>query len=210
MRKLFNPIAGVFLLGLFLGGCGNDDGTEGLAGDENLNKKNHFKVGNTEYELSDGSLENYGEDVYGEWHEGYNLDLLLVSKNLKITQREDGGMDVTGSGNAIYFEFFTSEGSSLDNGDYEHGAADFFPVGTYDYASYYIDVDTGEEEDNDVRISTGKITVKRDGQEYELTIDCKDEDGKAVTGYYKGTLQYFDYTSGSASSRILFHPKKRR
>lgn len=210
MRKLFNPMAGVFLMALCLFGCGNDDNSDGLAGDENLTMKNHFKVGNTEYELSDGLLRNYGQSE--DWHEGYNLDLILVSKDLKISTDEEGYEEINGTGDAIYFELFTSEGLHLDNGDYVNGTSEFFPIGTYDYASYYIGIDTDEENEDydysDIRINSGKVTVKRTGQEYELTIDCTDENGTKVTGYYKGNLHYFDPRSYS-SSRMLPNHKKR-
>jgi len=84
--------------------------------DDDPPKTNHFKVGNTEYELARGVLENWG--LWDEDGDVYNLDLTLVSPGIGISDDGYGYMDLSGSGQALYFEMFTTNGNTLDKGDF--------------------------------------------------------------------------------------------
>ena len=68
-----------------------------------------------------------------------------------------------------------------------------YPTGTFDDGGYVIDYDTetgnsGDEDD----IVSGKVSVSKDGSEYNITINCTSKNGKKITGFYKGTLRFFD------------------
>jgi hypothetical protein len=67
-------------------------------------------------------------------------------------------------------------------------------AGTFDYGWVLINWDADIDDcDIDQDIEGGTVTVSKSGDVYEITINCTDEDGKTVTGYYKGTLKYYDY-----------------
>lgn len=160
-----------------------------------LDKKNYLKIGSDEYDLSSCVLVNNGQ---AGGNEGIDLDLTLFSKNIIISGDDNGGYSISGSGEIIQFDMVTSNDTFLDNGIYSFQNTTPYPIGTFAYALYT----TGWRQsdlsvDNTFRIVSGKINVDRNGEEYEITIDCKDENGNDVTGYYKGVLQYFNSTSNS-------------
>ncbi|WP_439484503.1 hypothetical protein [Cyclobacterium plantarum] len=160
-----------------------------------LDKKNHLKIGSDEYDLSSGVLVNNGQDG---GNEGINLDLTFFSKNILISDDDNGGYSISGSGEIIQFDIFTSNDTFLDKGIYSFQNTSPYSIGTFAYGLYTVGWEKGDlSVDNTFRIVSGKISVDRNGEEYEITIDCKDENGNDVTGYYKGELQYFNSTSNS-------------
>lgn len=193
MKYIFHTITAMLFVFLFLMGC-NDDDLKDPA------RSNYLKVGEAEYELSSGSLENYGP---GEDYEGFNLDLTLFSKNLSIGIDDDGEERLIGSGEAVYFEMFTSKSTALDNADYIYHETPLpFPVNTFSYGFYAIGWESDENDAEDlVEINSGRLTVEKKGDEYEIYITGKDAKGEDVTGYYKGRLQYYDQTANSEVAR---------
>ncbi len=136
MKNTLTTIIWAFVFcAIALGSCKKDDDTP---------KKNHFKVGSTEYELATGAIENYG--LWDEDGDVYNIDLNLFSSNIIISQDEYGYMDVSGTGQTLYFEMLTTNGTSLDNGEYIFDTISPYPAGTFDYADYAINLSdsTGE------------------------------------------------------------------
>lgn len=180
-------LAGVLLASALLMSCEKDDKTE---------TKNYLKIGDTEYELSVGSLDNYGTSTY---HEGYNTDLHLLSKGLDFN--EDGGF--VGMGTRIAFEMFSKTGLALDNTEYVFNSTEPYTIGTFDWGRYYINYNA-ESGNSEVSksINEGTVKVSKKGEEYTITINAKDEDGKIVKGFYKGKLNYYDWTRGTKSSDI--------
>ncbi len=196
MKTLTRMLTGIMFTSLFLMACNKDE-------DKKTTKKNHFKVGTTEYVIAAGSLENYGmdSDTTDDWEfNGYNIDLAFFSSGLKLERTESGYLSVNGQGQILYFELITSSGAGLENGEYTHdGSEGPFHPGTFDYSDYSLVWNTNNQDNSWIEIASGKITVRKDGSGYEITIDCTDVNGNNVTGYYKGALQYFDYTSNKKS-----------
>lgn len=193
MKKLFHFGKAALFISLFIVSCNDDDL-------KNPAKTNHLKVGDAVYELSSGLLDNYGP---GEDYEGVNLDLLLFSKNLRVSTDNDGEERLIGSGDAVYFEMFTSNSASLDNADYIYHETPLpFPIHTFSYGFYAIGWESDENDAEDlVEINSGRLTVEKNGDEYEIFITGKDANGGEVTGYYKGRLQYYDQTANSEVAR---------
>src|SRR5690606_13440348 len=162
MKNLFHVTLSIIFLCFFLVSCNDDD-------PKDPNANNHLKVGDTVYELSSGSLENYGP---GGDYEGFNLDLILFSKNLSIGIDDDGEERLIGSGEAVYFEIFTSNSTSLDNADYIYHETPLpFPVNTFSYGFYAIGWESDENDAEDlVEINSGRLTVEKKGDEYEIYI----------------------------------------
>ncbi len=194
MKKEMKMFLGVCLLTTLLVSCKKDDNVE-------ISKKNFLKVGDTEYVLAKGTMENYGKDNQDAYYNGYNIDLYLVSKEISITTDSDGYLDLSGSEQTIYFEMFSSKGTEFDNGDYVFSTGNNIPIVTFDEGGYNLMYSIDEDE---IEITSGKVTIEKNGNEYNITIACKDSSGKSITGFYKGELQYFNYENASKPSDLKF------
>ena len=190
MRNLYKPFIAVLLLSLFIAGCKKDK-TETV--------KTYFNYNGTDYNLSQGFLENYGK--YGD--QGYNLDLSLLSSNFKI--HESGGAldSVSGTGHALTFEIFTSLPGKLDVRDYNYDATASGAEGTFDYGMVVMDFNASTETGSIYEINGGKVSITNNGSEYEITLNCTASNGKTITGYYKGSLKYYNYEKKKGSENLL-------
>lgn len=200
MKNLLKTFIGVFVLSTLIISCSNDDD---MGSDSN---KNYIKVGETVYELSTGAMENFGKYDNGiDKYDGYNICLTLVSKGVSLSGDEDGEMVITGSGQIFYFDMYTSKGSSFDDRDYNFDGIPPTQIGTFNDGACWLSWDESEDGDwND--ITSGKVTVSKNGN--EITINCTDENGKNITGFYKGPLIYYDYAWEQKSARIISKQRK--
>ncbi len=187
MKSSLKFLAGVLIISLAFAGCKKDKKAP----------SNFFKIGNKNYSISSGTLENYGvdTDTADFWeYSGYNLDLAFFSKDLVLETTQQGYLNVSGTGQIIYFEIFSANASSLEEGDFIYDASNGpFEVQTFDYSDYALEWDDQKQDNNWTKITGGKITSKKTGSSYEITINCTDENGNDVTGVYKGPLQYYNY-----------------
>ncbi|RKD92851.1 hypothetical protein [Mangrovibacterium diazotrophicum] len=180
-----------------LAGCGDDD-----EGDSN--PANYFKVDGKTYELKVGYLQNWGTDE--GYYEGYNLDLVLVSDGFSFDMES---YELTGIGDAVYFEMFTTESTGLDAGEYEYSSTEPYPTGSFDYGEYYVgfDIET-EDYESYGYFTAGTVTVSKSGSTYQISFSCTTSTGKKVTGYFKGILTSLDYdlygTANRAAKKISF------
>ena len=199
MEKISKLFYGLIIASSLLISC--DKGN-----DNDIPQRNHLKIRGTEYVLSKGIYENYGlmiDDLLQ--HDGYNLDLTLVSEGFTISTDSFGYADVSGSGQAIYFVMFSSKGDEFDSRDYTFSSSEPHPIGTFDDSSAWgIITSVGSAE---ATIKSGKVTISKGSSEYSITIDCISENGEAVTGFFKGSLQYFDYTTFEKVSTSLIPTK---
>ncbi|MBN2215604.1 MAG: hypothetical protein JW723_15335 [Bacteroidales bacterium] len=174
-----NILAFLLLSLIFFAGCKKDD--------NGSSPNNYIKYDDKTYAIDKGILENYGE-----WEGVYNLDLSLVSNGINLIESQGEITGATGTGNIIYFEMYTTNSLQLDNGTYEY---DYYGLeaGTFDDGWVAINYDVNEENgDVEQDIEDGTVTVSRNGDIYEITIDCTDEVGKSVTGFFRGTLKWYD------------------
>ena len=178
--KIGEKILTIVLLSLFIfTGCKKDkDGDS---------PNNYFKYEGKTYTINKGILENYGEEDAGV----YNLDLTLISSGINLIESQGEIVGATGTGNIIYFEMFTTSETKLDNGTYEFDYS--AEAGTFDDGELLINYNTENyQAEIDQYINEGTVKVVKNGDIYEITINCTDEDGKSVTGYFKGTLKWYD------------------
>jgi hypothetical protein len=184
MKTINIAIIAAAIISFLVIGCEKENETE------EIKKTNHLKIGDTEYNLTTGTLENYGQDEAGIY-DVHNTDLTLFSDGITITD-EDEELVISGSGQIIYFEMFSSTGTSLDIGTYNFNIQPF-SLKTFDYADYIIDWNDTVDDDDWTEIASGEVTVTKNSNEYEITINCIDKNGLKITGFFKGTLLYFDY-----------------
>lgn len=172
MKKLFYVSIAVLVLGVLLTGCGKDEDPV----------KNSFTAAGTEYELSSGVIVSWEEtSTKGV----YSVDLVLLSKGIGIN---DMGMP-TGKGNALYFQMLSSTLTDLPDGTYFYGKRSDNSPKTYFQGDAMINYDsTTMGSQTDISITSGTVTIKKSGSEYEIYINCTGSNGKGVTGYYKGSL----------------------
>jgi len=160
--------------------------------------KDSITYNNKVYDVNTGLLEYYGK-IKGS---GFNIDLTLVSSGLTPVVVNGVVDSIKGTGNGINFEIFTTKSTSLDIGDYNFDASKTGAAGTFDYANTILDFNTVTQKGIDLDIKAGKVTIKQIASEYELNFSCTGVDGKSVTGYYKGSLQYYDNSSIMKSGKI--------
>jgi len=184
MRKLFKVFIGIFVFSSLLISCSDDDDQD---------KNNELKVGDVTYNLEDGLLLNAGEDDGSydfEW-DGYYHMLALVSFDMD-TENVPAGEQI------IFFNMFSSNPASLDIGDYTFDLTSPFVVKTFTASGYSVNFDPEVEDPDDlmeglVLITSGTVSVGKNGSTYEINANCTDINGKTVKAYYKGTLDYYDY-----------------
>ncbi len=165
-----------FVMPLFFASCSDDDDDQ----------KNHFKYDGNTYEMTSGVMLNWGQF----WGEGYNFDLYLFSEGIQY----NGIWDITGTGHGIFFEFYSPNENELAAGTYNFDPEDEGDPFTFASADFVLDFNIETETGTEVEITGGSVKVEKSGSTYTITIDVVAEDGKAVTGYYKGTFTMEDMT----------------
>ncbi len=166
-----------------LSGCSNDD-------DNNASESNNnfLKIGNSEYELKAGSVENYGEYQAGI----YNFDIVLISTAVNLVNGEFVPEDQVFSG--IYFELFTSDQGDLAVGTYTQVPFEDIDAQTFEYSEVIQDAEIDNEDETGIfsELVQGSIDVIKNGPEYEFEFSGVDDLGRSISGYYKGTLVSID------------------
>jgi len=160
MKKLFKPFIAVLLLSLFVVRCKKD---------EEESVKNYFNYNGTEFALSQGFLENYGK--YGD-DEGYNIDLILLSSDFTIHEGSGEIDSISGKGDILLFEIYTSLPDKLDVRDYMYDATESGAAGTFDWGILGMDLNMETETGTAYEITAGKVSVTSNGSTYEITIHC--------------------------------------
>jgi hypothetical protein len=162
--------------------CSDDDDNNNPA------QNNILNIGDNEYELKAGSIEDYG--LYS--NNLYNFDIVLATSNVTIVDGEIIPQDQILSG--IYFELFTNAENDLSTGTYN--LVDFQNIAnqTFEICDIYENVDVTLEEENGSlsELVSGTFSVLSNGPEYEFEFSGVDNLGQNITGYYKGNLVYLD------------------
>lgn len=170
--KIKNYFLATLLITLMFG-CGKENVST------NVTKKNMFNHDNKDYELSNAYLENWGLNG-GK----YDINLSLVSSGVKIIEKNGEIESASGIGHAIIFEII-SKTKILAVGEYRFDEDNDVP-NTFGYSSFGFDYNFDLEKGASLKITGGSVNVIKSGSEYELTFDLVAQDGKKVTGYFKG------------------------
>ena len=180
----------LLLAGTVFTACNKDD-------DDPVVKANTLKYGTTEATLTKGYIENYGEDAPGI----YQLDLSLYSSGVTIHLLGGGVDSLSGTGAGLYFELFTSKEDQLDTRTYTLDTLNLGANGTFDLAMVAMNYNFSTYTGTGSFLTSGTLAVKKDGSTYEFTFSGTDFMGVNVTGYYKGSVAYYDYSKKSIISQ---------
>ncbi len=181
MKKATIFLITVLALGVIFSGCKKDNETP----------KNQMTYDGVEYDLSHGLIYTYSEvrNVV------YDYDIVLLSPGFILHDNDS----ISGIGNGIMFELYSSNSNIPDNGDYTYDDSGDDNVGTCGYSDAAFNYNIQTEEGTDVEANGGKVTVKVSGNEYEISIALTMVGGKPLTGFYKGTLKLINVNTKSVS-----------
>ncbi len=169
-----------------LASCEKDDDDD----DYEIPKENHLMYDSKRYEITAGILEYYGQWWKGS--NGFNFDISLFSSGIFFDEEID---DLSGQGNLITFEMFSSSETELMPGIYNFDADESYKPGTFDWGLFVINYDI-EDQTGEIsgEIESGTVKVEKSGSLYRITIDCRDNQGKRLTGYFEGNLDFYDWS----------------
>ena len=157
----------------------------------------YIKYDGKMYPLDKGAIENYGHYYVDD---SYNLDLWFLSEGLNMIEINGEWDHESGTGHIVYFIMNTNSPSQIDNGNYVYDEDLTYDAGTFKYGDFTLNYDADHNTWETYKSFTdGTLTVSKSGDVYEITFNCTDEDGKNVTGYYKGTLKYYDYDQNKST-----------
>jgi hypothetical protein len=166
--------------------------------DEETSKDNSFKYDGKTYKIDEAYLGNFGGLEAKSTLSTYNLYLDFLTSG--ITYDTDN-VEFSGTGSYFTFEMFTTSATELVAGTYTYDIYETLEPGTFStYSEIGINCNFALENGTFLSIVAGTIKVKLSDTKYEITIDCTLENNKKLTGYYKGTLNYYVYVDDSKNS----------
>jgi hypothetical protein len=166
-----------FSIMLLCSGCKKDNKDNG--------PENYFKYNGKTYSLADGFLE-----YYGLWSgTGYNFDVNLYSSGITYD-----GEDFQGTGNAVYLEMYSSSSASLASGTYTYDESSSEDPLTFDEGMFGMKINMSDGSGTVTAVGSGTVKVSKSGEAYEFTFSCKNSNNQTISGYFKGTLDYYDYS----------------
>jgi hypothetical protein len=183
MKANFSIFAVIILLGFCLAGC-KKDSIEA----EPEPAANYLKVGETDYDISKGIIEDFG--LYNGSF--YRFILKLVSQNITIQEINGSPDSVSGIGNVIYISLISKIPGKLSLGDYLYDQLSGVSQ-TFYFFSYTVNWDTSLPPDHYVRLKSGTVKVIQNNEEYKLSFSGIDWDNNVISGYFKGKLTYYKF-----------------
>lgn len=181
MKKVLS----LLILSVAFVACSDDD--DGGGGNNNPEVEGYLVVGNNEYDLKSGTLENLGS------FEGSIFDFVLnlYSSNLTIGNPPTFEDDVI---SGVSMDLYVNSPFNLVEDDYEKVAFDEISGNTFQALDLIINFDIENETGTTKQIVEGTFTVLNVDSTYELEFTGTDNEGENVTFYYKGELEQIDST----------------
>lgn len=166
------------MLALSFNSCSKDDG------DGDNVEYNKFTINNNTYELTSGFMEYYGYD--NDHNDLKNAASIMIYIGYNSWEEVENAFD---RGEAAGVEITVNvpkTSTKLVAGTYPfnpNSGIAFNCIGGF--------ADEGED---DHKFTEGIVTVSVSGDIYTIKVDCTLDNGGAVKGTYKGTLNWFDET----------------
>lgn len=159
----------------FLASCGSDD-------DAIANKVNQITADNQTFKITNATMFNEGT-----FNGITEFDLYFTDSGITINDDKD----ITGKGDFLYLRLFSSQENELTAGKYLYNNQDNFSF-LLNRATHFFEFESSKGDGlkrEGIDIDSGSISVALENNIYTITLKLIDENGKAVTGYYKGTLK---------------------
>ena len=176
MRKIFI----LFVLTITLSSCSNDNDNK-----ESSNKQNYIELN----DKSDKLTKAYIDRVENRESES-EFSLILLSEKGSVNFMPDGHIDyVNQEGSGISADLNSINGSDIEIGEYfyeSNGTKSF----TFNYADGGLLMGEGG---SIFTVRDGKITIKENGGNYEITFELETNLGEIVKGQYSGSAITIDF-----------------
>jgi hypothetical protein len=171
---------------------------------DKVETKNSFKYNNKETEIGTLYSGSIGESpTYGV----YGTLIYVLEKTITLHQIAGSRDSLSGTGDMLILTFLSNYSGALPSGDYSFSISeDPYLPNSFGYQSgLLVNVKTeGSENPAIVELSGGKVTVKRDGEEYEFTLNITTKVNSTITGYYKGKITPADFFGKKSQSSNPF------
>jgi len=178
MKNMFRILLYIGALSLLLAGCKKD---------KDSSPNNYIKHGDVVYELSQGYWENYGKPSIDK---PYLVEITLLSSGIKLYESNSDLDSLAGNGQVIKFTLLNNSPDTLALGDYLLNKES--RPGTFEFGGVWLNADSQSKTGERMDFTDGKVTIKMNGSESEIIFDCTVEGGKTISGYFKGSLKYFN------------------
>ena len=177
MIKFTKIILLVTMLGVVTISCKKD------GEDPTPQKTNAFTIDGTEYSLSAGFTEEYG----GSETTGYNFDLTVHSSGLTLLDYLGNEVNLTGQGEELYFELWSTSATGLTSGTYTVSTNE--APNTITYSEIYINLNASNgTADAGYEATSGSVTINVNASAYNINFDLTLSGNKKLTGNYTGAL----------------------
>jgi len=158
-------------------------------------KKNSFKYNNKEAEIGTAIGFAYGQtEVSGV----YWIAMEYFEKTFTVFYENGYPDSLAGKGDILFATFLSNKETEITPGEYtlkpSNEPSKAFTIdgeeGTE--TGLIIGYDAADEDDPSfVEINGGKVTVAKNGDEYEFTFNLSTNINSTITGYYKGKPEFF-------------------
>jgi uncharacterized protein (TIGR02145 family) len=181
-------------------------------------KESFIKINEETFELSDGLIAYYGNgsSMDGKIHD---RELYLLSPDHNMNWET---LETSDSGAIVLFDLLNTM-EDMDTGSYalstealmnteqdcskdinddgvinQDDCINTLPDGakyvSSENALYHHRINLYELFDSGLEFQSGSVNISRDGDTYTIEFECTGKNGDVITGFYSGTLHYFDYS----------------
>ncbi|MDP2722182.1 MAG: hypothetical protein Q8O72_05455 [Bacteroidales bacterium] len=184
--KKITIIAATLLIFVFAG-CKKDSNDPAILG--------QFTYLNKTYNLTHGVNVGYSSTVDSI----YGIDLILMSSGLQIVNSGDTASLVTGRGDVIGVTLYSTSVNILEPGEYT--CSDTIVAGQFGNGFLIVNYEPSTQTaDNQATVKSGTVSIAKEEDIFDITMNMVSDEGKTITGNYKGSLTYY---SGAATKAVL-------
>jgi hypothetical protein len=178
MNKLKYTLTGLLFFGLLFTGCKKE-----------AEKVNYLQVSDGTFEITHGSLEYYGVSV-----NGYDIGMNLFTSGITV----DGEGYWSNSGTVIWLEFISTASDGISSGSYVFSTS--LAAFTIRNISYCVSWVSGSSSNEWVYLSSGNVSIVRNGNNYEINLKGIDSNGKVVKTNFTGDFEMYDFSSTKSAT----------
>ena len=151
-------------------------------------KKNSFKYNNKEAEIGPAFGFQEGEtEIAGV----YGITMIMFEKTLTLNYEDEVPESLSGKGDVLLVTFLTDKIDELPSGEYNLNSSTAnskaFTIDS-DESAILVDIVSFDLQPSGyIEFLSGKTTVAKNGNEYEISLNVNTTVNSTITAYYKGT-----------------------